>query len=111
MGAPLPQGNSAPAAVYLAGPAGLYASPLGFQQLTAAQLATAQHLTVPQGASLAVIQAATGAVQWRDDNTAPTASIGMTIPAGGELQYNGNLAAIQLILGTAGAVANISYYG
>lgn len=105
--------RSVPAAqsVYLVGPNGAQAKPLGFQQLTAVQLASAQPLTVPNGAILAVIQAATGAVAWRDDGTAPTASVGMAIAAGAELQYNGDLSAIQLILATAGAIANISYYG
>jgi hypothetical protein len=105
--------RSVPAAmsVYLVGPTGAQAKPLGFQQFTATQLAAAQTLTVPAGAILAVIQAATGAVAWRDDGVAPTASIGMTIAAGNQLQYNGDLSAIQLILGTAGAIANISYYG
>lgn len=97
--------------VYAVGPNGVSAKPLGFQQITAAQLAAAINLTPPVGAVLAVIQAANGAIAWRDDGTSPTAAVGMTLPAGGELDYNGDLTAIQLIQAASGAVANISYYG
>ncbi|NPT59089.1 hypothetical protein [Paraburkholderia elongata] len=91
-----------------AGPQGITATPLGFQQITT--LSTAQSLTVPAGALLAVIQASTQAISWRDDGIAPTATVGMSIATGNELQYNGNLSAIQLIQVTSGAIANISYY-
>lgn len=89
--------------------------PMGFQQITATGVA--QTLTVPTvtsgaqtvAACYALIQASGGSVNWRDDGTAPTATIGMTIPAGAELAYNGNLKAIQLIA-TAGTLINVSYY-
>lgn len=83
--------------------------PLGFQQLTG--MSSAQSLTVPVGATLAIIQAEAQSVRWRDDGTAPTASVGMLIlTATSGLAYVGNLANIQLIQATSGAIANVSYY-
>lgn len=87
------------------------AVPLGYQQLTAIQLETAQNLTVPAGAVLALLVAETEAVRWRDDGTAPTASIGMLLSAGLlPFVYTANLAAITFIAASAGAILNVSYY-
>lgn len=83
-------------------------TPLGYQQITS--LTTAQLLTVPPGATYAVIVPDTQAVRYRDDGTPPTASIGMPIPIGTQITYSGNLAAIQFIQQTASAVLNVSYY-
>lgn len=84
-------------------------TPRGYQQVTAT--GTAFFLpTLPAGTRRAVIQAAAQAIIWRDDGTAPTTTVGMTIPAGGELRYDGNMAALQMIAAAAGAIANISYY-
>ena len=80
--------------------------PLGFQQITA--LSSATGLTVPAGACYAVVQAVTASVFWRDDGTAPTSAIGMTIASGGELDYAGDLTKIQFISATGGI--NVSYY-
>lgn len=83
-------------------------SALGFQQLTS--LSTSTALTVPGGATLAVIQAERADVRWRDDGTDPTATVGMWLPAGAELRYTGALAALRLIQASAGATVNVSYY-
>lgn len=89
---------------------------LGYQQITAGGLAASTPLTIPANnanngdPTYAIIQAEAQAVRWRDDGTDPTAAIGMTIPAGGELRYDGNLAAIRFIQVTAGAILNVSYY-
>ena len=81
---------------------------LGYQQIT---LSGATGLTVPVGANLAIIAADTAAVRWRDDGTAPTATIGMHLSNTGEpLQYSGPLAKIQFIAETGSPVLNISYY-
>lgn len=83
---------------------------LGYRQVTA----TGSVFTLPTppaGTRRAIIQAEAQAIRWRDDGTAPTAAIGMTIGAGGELRYDGaNMTALQMIAGVAGAIANISYY-
>ncbi len=82
--------------------------PKGYQQITS--LASSQTLTVPSGAVIALIRANTQAVRWRDDGTPPTASIGVPLPAGETLQYEGDLAAIRFIEQTASAALDISYY-
>lgn len=89
---------------------------LGYQQITS--LSSATGLTVPQTdlnglackPSLALITAESQAVRWRDDNTAPTASVGMPLAAGATLQYDGDLTKIQFIEQTGSAKLNVSYY-
>jgi hypothetical protein len=89
---------------------------LGYQQITS--LNTAASLTVPlvdknglnQKPTFALIIAETQNVRWRDDGTAPTASVGMPLIVGVPLQYDGDLSKIQFIEQTASAKLNISYY-
>lgn len=83
--------------------------PKGYQQITS--LSSAAGLTVPPGGVIALIQAETQSVRWRDDGTNPTTSVGMVLAAGETLAYTGQLAAIKLIETTASATLNISYYG
>lgn len=91
-------------------------SSLGYQQITS--LSSAQSLTVPardmlgnkQQATIALITPETQGVRWRDDGTAPTASVGMPLAAGVTLQYDGDLTKIQFIEQTSSAKLNISYY-
>jgi len=93
--------------------------PLGYQQISAATLASATLLTVPNNSSgmpaaYAVIQCesstATDSVRWRDDGTDPTASVGMTLGAGMELDYSGDVTKITFIVGAGSPKLNISYY-
>ena len=81
---------------------------LGYQQITS--LSSATNLTVPAGATLALIVPETQTVRWRDDGTAPTASVGMPVAANASFSYDGDLKKIQFIQATSGAVLNISYY-
>lgn len=81
----------------------------GYQQITSLSAATG--LTIPAGALVALIQAETQNVRWRDDGTNPTASVGMIIGAGSTLPYTGDLTAIKIIQTTASATLNVSYYG
>lgn len=89
---------------------------LGYQQITS--LSAAQSLTVPTRdanglavkPSIALITPETQGVRWRDDGTAPTASVGMPLAAGVTLQYDGDLTQIKFIEQTASAKLNISYY-
>lgn len=83
--------------------------PLGYQQITS--LSSATGLTVPRGATVALIQPETQAVRWRDDGTNPTASVGMPIAVGETLPYIGYLENIKFIEQTASAVLNVAYYG
>jgi len=89
---------------------------LGYQQITTLTASTA--LTVPSrdlnGLScrptIALITPETQAVRWRDDDVAPTASIGMPLAAGVTLQYDGDLTKIRFIEQSASAKLNITYY-
>ena len=83
---------------------------LGFEQITS--LATSTPLTVPGGATVAVVQADVADVRWRPDGAtnAPTASVGMLLPAGAERVFDGGLSAVRFIQTASGAVVNVSYY-
>jgi hypothetical protein len=81
---------------------------LGFQQITSLSAATA--LTIPTGATMALIIPETQAVRWRDDGTNPTASVGMPVAIGESLNYDGDLSRIRFIEQTASAKINVSYY-
>lgn len=89
---------------------------MGYQQITG--LSTVKSLTVPtqtpdgskQQPTFALIIAESQGVRWRDDKTAPTASVGMPLAVGVPLQYDGDLTNIQFIEQAASAKLNISYY-
>ena len=83
------------------------------QQLTAAQLATVQSLTVPPGANVAIFRVGVSAtaVSWRDDGVAPTAAIGqLMLAADPPFEYSGFLSAIQFILAVGSPTLFVSYY-
>jgi hypothetical protein len=81
---------------------------LGYQRISGLSASTA--LTVPAGATLALIVAESQNVRWRDDGTAPTASTGMPLAIGVSLSYDGDLKAICFIEVLASANLNVSYY-
>ncbi len=95
-----------------------YRRPLGYQQLTSGTLAAATAMTLPTltGAlaglvpGYAVIQCQGGAVRWRDDGVDPTSTVGMTIPANGELDYCGDMSKIKFILSSSSPILDISIY-
>jgi hypothetical protein len=82
---------------------------LGYQQVTG--LIGAASLAVPPGASYALMVAEGATLRWRDDGVAPTALVGMPLSVGGELRYDGDLAAFQVIQLGLGGILNVSYYG
>jgi hypothetical protein len=81
---------------------------LGYQQITS--LSSVRTLTVPLGATRALIAPLTQSVRWRDDGTHPSASVGMPLAAGSYLSYDGNLSNIHFIETAASAELNITYY-
>jgi hypothetical protein len=86
-------------------------TPLGYQQIAA--FSGAVSLTVPSGATFAVIAAETETVRYRDDGVAPTANVGQPLAVFGTAPpflYSGNLAAIQFIPASGTATLDISYY-
>jgi hypothetical protein len=82
--------------------------PKGYFQDTSIDTATA--LTVPAGATKALIKVEAQAARWRDDGVDPTAAIGMLIDVGDELWYTGQLRAIKFISATAGSSLSVSFY-
>lgn len=87
--------------------------PLGYCQLTSlssAVLISTCTGGIPTGAQISVIVPETQAVRYRDDGTAPTATVGMPLTASGSLTYQGDLTKVQLIEQTASAKANIAFY-
>ena len=81
---------------------------LGYQQITS--LSSATGLTVPTGATRALIAPLTKDIRWRDDGTDPTASVGMPVTAGTYLSYDGDLNKIKFIQTAASAELNITYF-
>jgi hypothetical protein len=81
---------------------------LGYQQITL--LSSAAGLTVPQGATMALIVPETQGVRWRDDGTDPTASVGMPVAAGAYFNYDGDLKRIKFIQQSSSAALNVAYY-
>lgn len=89
---------------------------LGYQQITDISGSTA--LTTPVvdknglacKPSMAIIVAETQAVRWRDDGTAPSATVGMPLAVGVTFVYDGDLKKIRFFEQVGGAKLNISYY-
>lgn len=90
---------------------------MGYQQITS--LSSAAGLTLPSqnqkgvdvGApTMALLQAETQNVRWRDDGTDPTSSTGMRLLVGQTLSYDGDLSKLRVIEETASAKLNISYF-
>lgn len=82
--------------------------PNGYQQISVLTASTG--LTVPANSDFALIQVEGQAIRYRDDGTAPTAAIGMLLPVGAILEYNGDLAAFRAIEVAVGGKLNVSYY-
>jgi hypothetical protein len=88
---------------------------LGYQQITPD---TSTALTVPAvdaagnklQPTMAVLVPEGQTVRWRDDGTAPTASVGMPIYVGTTFFYDGDLTKIRFINTVAGGRLNVSYY-
>lgn len=83
---------------------------LGYQQITALTGSTA--LDVPAGTALILIVPQAQAVRWRDDGTAPSATVGQPLAVGSELRYDSRaMAALRFIEQAASAAINVTYYG
>lgn len=87
--------------------------PAGYCQLTsisAATLVSTCASGVPQKSVIAQICIEAQGIRYRDDGTAPTASVGMPVAAGTCFAYSGSLTALQFIQQTSGAIVNLSFY-
>ncbi len=89
-------------------------TPKGDQQITIATLQAKQTLTIPTGATIAILQNNTNqALRWRDSpaGTDPTTTVGQRIPAGETLTYDGTLAQFEIIAEAAGTGTLDIWYG
>lgn len=82
--------------------------PLKYQQLLS--LDTVKGLEPPPNVRVAVIQALSQNVRWRDDGDNPTNTAGMVLLANRDMLYTGDLTKIKFIEETASAELNVSYY-
>lgn len=90
-----------------------FIQPLGYCQLTSVSSSTLVSSCsggIPALTGWAVICVDTAAIRWRDDGTAPTASVGMPIAAGQCFYYSGTFATLRVIAQTGSPVVNISFY-
>lgn len=86
---------------------------LGYCQLSSIDASTALSSCsggIPAGANFAVLQPEAQAIRYRDDGTAPTASVGYPVAVGASLTRSGNLSAVRVISSTAGAKLNVLFY-
>lgn len=91
---------------------------IGFCQMTS--LATAKAVTTANCTSgsaptqnehvIVQICAETQAVRYRSDGTAPTASVGIPVPAGTCFQWSGDLRALQIIQVAASATVDLEFF-
>jgi hypothetical protein len=94
--------------------AGIGGTPLGYEQITSTNLASAHRLNVPSGATLAIIdiEGSAAIVRWRDDGVAPTATTGMPFAVGDPpLTYSAAITVIQFITSAGTPTLNVAYYG
>jgi hypothetical protein len=82
---------------------------LGFAPLTVS--AATPLPSIPGGTLEALVVCEAQNVRWRDDGTAPTATVGMLLQPGVAFPYIGSLPRIQFIQATSGAACNVTYYG
>lgn len=88
--------------------------PLGQCQLTSIDtvaLLSACAGGIPAGSTVAIIKAEAQAVRWRDDGTAPTATVGMPMATtDAPLVYTGALSAFRVIGQVAGGKLDVAFY-
>ena len=74
---------------------------------------TSTALTVPNGATYALIKTETQSVRWlcSSDNDAPTATDGMLIDVGDEFWFTGELRNLRFIETAASATLHVHYFG
>lgn len=86
--------------------------PLGYCQLTNLSAAIALSACangIPAGATMAVLQAETANIRYRDDGVAPTTSIGEIIVSGQQpMPYVGRLSALQFFSSTG--ILDVLFY-
>lgn len=87
--------------------------PAGYCQLTplaSATLLSSCAIGIPAGAEVALIVVSTANIRYRDDGTAPTASVGAPVLQGQNISYQGDLRKIQFIAQSGSPVLDIVFY-
>ena len=88
-----------------------FGASLGYQQMTGISTAAAANLpSIPSNAASALIAVEVSGIRWRDDNTDPTATVGVPVAAGQTLCYGNEVGRFRVIGQTAGANVNVTYY-
>lgn len=90
-----------------------FIAPLGYCQLTSVASSTLVSSCsggIPARTVWAVICIETAGIRWRDDGTAPTASVGMPIAATQCFNYSSTFATLRVIAQSGSPVVNISFY-
>ena len=105
---PTSSSNTSAAPLYVAVAPYSYTA-LGCQQITSLS-AAAPFASIPTGAKLATVTPEVQPVRYRDDGTAPTASIGPLLYPGLVWSYSGPLASIQFIQTAASATIDVCFY-
>lgn len=82
--------------------------PKGYEKVTG--LSAAKALTVPTGATLAMIKTEGADVRYRDDGTDPTTTNGMLLETGDEFWYSGAPRALRFIETSTSATLHVLYY-
>lgn len=103
---------AAPALAQVATP-GLPLVALGYCQLTSIDTAAALSACsggIPSGANTVIFEPEAQAIRYRDDGTAPTASVGFPVAVGGSVLYSGAISKLQVISQTSGAKLNVLFY-
>ena len=83
---------------------------LGYEQIT--DVSSSVGVTIISGVNRVLVHVEGQAVRWRDDGTAPDASIGMRLDVGETLDYDADgLSALRFIEEVAGATLNVTSLG
>lgn len=64
----------------------------------------------PANANAALITVETASARWRDDGTAPTASVGQLLGSGSAVYYQGDLTQLNFIAVSGSPVLDINFY-
>lgn len=89
--------------------------PLGCSQILNATLATATKIVLPtpvpgMSPGFAIVQVQGGNIRWKDDGVAPTATVGLTLVQGQELDYIGDATMLQMISSSGTPIVDVCVY-